>query len=52
MTITQATEIGTVYSLPEIGEIAAISAKRNLPLHMDAPASPMHWSRSAPPRLR
>ncbi|MGG7577834.1 low specificity L-threonine aldolase [Rhizobium sp. YTUHZ045] len=35
VTITQATEIGTVYSLPEIGEIAAISRKRNLPLHMD-----------------
>ena len=35
VTITQATEIGTVYSLPEIGEIAAISKKRNLPLHMD-----------------
>lgn len=35
VTITQATEIGTVYSLPEIGEIAAISRQRNLPLHMD-----------------
>ena len=35
VTITQATEIGTVYSLPEIGEIAAIARKRNLPLHMD-----------------
>lgn len=35
VTITQATEIGTVYSLPEIGEIAAIAAKQKLPLHMD-----------------
>ncbi|NKL78211.1 threonine aldolase family protein [Rhizobium leguminosarum] len=35
VTISQTTEIGTVYSLPEIGEIAAISRKRNLPLHMD-----------------
>jgi threonine aldolase len=35
VTITQATEIGTVYSLPEIGEISAIARKRNLPLHMD-----------------
>lgn len=35
VTITQATEIGTVYSLPEIGEISAIAKKRSLPLHMD-----------------
>lgn len=35
VTITQATEIGTVYSLPEIGEISSIARKRNLPLHMD-----------------
>lgn len=35
VTITQATEIGTVYSLPEIGEIATIAKTRNLPLHMD-----------------
>ena len=35
VTITQATEIGTVYSLPEIGEISAIAKKRGLPLHMD-----------------
>jgi threonine aldolase len=35
VTITQATEIGTVYSLPEIGEISAIARKRGLALHMD-----------------
>jgi threonine aldolase len=35
VTITQATEIGTVYSLPEIGEISTIARKSNLPLHMD-----------------
>ena len=35
VTITQSTEIGTVYSLPEIGEISAIAKKRGLPLHMD-----------------
>ncbi|TDW35641.1 L-threonine aldolase [Rhizobium azibense] len=35
VTITQATEIGTVYTLPEIGEISAIAKKRNLALHMD-----------------
>ncbi|WP_086995178.1 threonine aldolase family protein [Rhizobium sullae] len=35
VTITQATEIGTVYSMPEIGEISGIARKRNLALHMD-----------------
>jgi len=35
VTITQSTEIGTVYSLPEIGEISTIAKKRGLPLHMD-----------------
>ena len=35
VTITQATEIGTVYSLAEIDAIAAISKVNGLPLHMD-----------------
>ncbi|MBM7050299.1 MULTISPECIES: low specificity L-threonine aldolase [Rhizobium] len=35
VTITQATEIGTVYSLAEIDAIAAISKANSLPLHMD-----------------
>jgi threonine aldolase len=35
VTITQATEVGTVYSLAEIDAIAAIAGRRNLPLHMD-----------------
>lgn len=35
VTITQATEIGTVYSLAEIDAIAAISKANGLPLHMD-----------------
>ncbi|MGV1834506.1 threonine aldolase family protein [Rhizobium rhizogenes] len=35
VTITQATEIGTVYSLAEIDAIAAISKTNGLPLHMD-----------------
>ncbi|MBD9448006.1 MULTISPECIES: low specificity L-threonine aldolase [unclassified Rhizobium] len=35
VTITQATEAGTVYSLTEIDEIAAIARKDGLPLHMD-----------------
>jgi len=35
VTITQATEAGTVYSLKEIDEIAAIARKDKLPLHMD-----------------
>ena len=35
VTITQATEIGTVYSLDEIDAIAAIAKANSLPLHMD-----------------
>ncbi|TCL69695.1 low specificity L-threonine aldolase [Rhizobium sp. BK251] len=35
VTITQATEVGTVYSLAEIDEIARIAKRDNLPLHMD-----------------
>ncbi len=35
VTITQATEIGTVYSLDEIDAISAIAKANNLPLHMD-----------------
>jgi threonine aldolase len=35
VTITQATEAGTVYSLDEIDAISAISRKHGLPLHMD-----------------
>ncbi|MDM9620691.1 low specificity L-threonine aldolase [Rhizobium sp. S96] len=35
VTITQATEIGTVYSLSEIDAISAIAKQSNLPLHMD-----------------
>lgn len=35
VTITQATEIGTVYSLAEIDAISATAKKNGLPLHMD-----------------
>ncbi|WP_018235609.1 low specificity L-threonine aldolase [Ensifer sp. BR816] len=35
VTLTQATESGTVYSLPEIEAIAAIAKSHRLPLHMD-----------------
>ncbi|WP_173933232.1 low specificity L-threonine aldolase [Chelativorans sp. Marseille-P2723] len=35
VSITQSTEIGTVYSLEEIDAIAAICAAHGLPLHMD-----------------
>lgn len=35
VTLTQATEAGTVYSLAEIDEIAALAKARNIPLHMD-----------------
>jgi len=35
ITMTQATEAGTVYSLDEIDAIAAIAKTFNLPLHMD-----------------
>ena len=35
VTITQATEIGTVYSLAEIDAIASITKANGLPLHMD-----------------
>jgi threonine aldolase len=35
VTVTQATEAGTVYSLDEIAAISQITKKHNLPLHMD-----------------
>ncbi len=35
VSITQSTEIGTVYSLDEIAAISAICKKNKLPLHMD-----------------
>jgi threonine aldolase len=35
VTITQATEAGTVYSLDEIKAISAVCRERGLPLHMD-----------------
>ena len=35
ISITQATEIGTVYSLDEIDTIAAIARENDIPLHMD-----------------
>jgi threonine aldolase len=35
VSITQATEVGTVYSLEEIAAISAIAARNGLPLHMD-----------------
>jgi threonine aldolase len=35
VTITQASEAGTVYSLDEIGAISEIARQSNLPLHMD-----------------
>ena len=35
VTLTQATEIGTVYSHDEIGAISAVAREKNLPLHMD-----------------
>jgi threonine aldolase len=35
VTITQATEIGTVYSLDDIAEVSAVAKKHGLPLHMD-----------------
>jgi threonine aldolase len=35
VTVTQATEVGTVYSLAELDAIAAVAKSRNLPLHMD-----------------
>ncbi len=35
ITMTQATEAGTVYSLDEINAIAGIAKSANLPLHMD-----------------
>ncbi len=35
VTITQATEIGTVYTHDEISAIAAVAREKNLPLHMD-----------------
>ncbi len=35
VTITQASEIGTVYSLDEIEAIANVTRERKLPLHMD-----------------
>lgn len=35
VSITQATEIGTLYSLDEIAAIASVCREANLPLHMD-----------------
>lgn len=35
VTLTQATEVGSIYSLTEIDEIAAIAKEHSLPLHMD-----------------
>ncbi|MDW6025042.1 low specificity L-threonine aldolase [Mesorhizobium sp. BAC0120] len=35
VSITQATEVGTVYGLDDIGAIARVAGKRGLPLHMD-----------------
>lgn len=35
VSITQATEVGTVYGLDEIAAIAAVAARHSLPLHMD-----------------
>lgn len=35
VTVTQATEVGTVYSLDELDAVAAVAKARNLPLHMD-----------------
>jgi threonine aldolase len=35
VSITQSTEIGTVYSLDAIGKIGAICGEKDLPLHMD-----------------
>jgi len=35
VTLTQASEIGTVYSLDEIGTIAGVCRRHKLPLHMD-----------------
>jgi threonine aldolase len=35
VTVTQATEVGTVYSLDELDRIAAVAKSRDLPLHMD-----------------
>jgi threonine aldolase len=35
VTVTQATEAGTVYSLDELDAIAAVAQKHGLPLHMD-----------------
>ena len=35
VSMTQATEVGTIYSLDEIAAISAIAKKNGLPLHMD-----------------
>lgn len=35
VTITQATEIGTVYALDDIAAVSAVAKKHRLPLHMD-----------------
>jgi threonine aldolase len=35
VTITQATEIGTVYALDDIAAVSAVAKKHGLPLHMD-----------------
>ncbi len=35
ISVTQSTEVGTVYSLEELGQIAEIARRNRLPLHMD-----------------
>ncbi|MDH6233497.1 threonine aldolase [Mesorhizobium soli] len=35
VSVTQATEVGTIYSLADLDAISAIAKKRGLPLHMD-----------------
>ncbi|MEO5916317.1 MAG: low specificity L-threonine aldolase [Luteolibacter sp.] len=35
VSITQATEVGTIYQLDEIAAVGAVGRERNLPLHMD-----------------
>jgi threonine aldolase len=50
VTMTQATEIGTVYSLDEIDAIAAIAKATTCLCTWMAPALPMRWSHSTPAR--
>jgi len=35
VSVTQATEVGTVYSLKDLDALAAVAKKRDLPIHMD-----------------